>query len=510
MQLRNEAALATPGCAPNDLGLSIDIVFEWATVGEVSGRGDHADKLFEHLRWMFLFLCVSISLCSPLLAQLVNEPETSNPFLGNAPARCAVKALKLLKDARVAGFGALSGCKIESLVLWQQQEWETQQLAHQQHASGSSMAVSPTPAVLTPSSASNLFFDVISAFLTAKKFHGCPRSPNPAVRMRYIEAGIRAQQPTILIDKLLDLGRFNACQNAVRCMLGLIDVDVISPLETLLREQPELSPGEFHPGNPDFDGLVDALGQILSPAAAAPATGGAAVSGTAENPDGDSDQQEDSRLLTYGSPPGENRGSLPDGLIALLDVLTARRTGFPTANRLVLPSEPSGGFQGAAVHGAQVSTPQGQAIRIEAIGATASASAAAAVSGKDDDQHEEIIMKPQAGSLPHQTTRQQGGSEENPGSAGAPLEASGSNFTPSHGPVPALMPAGAGNDSNFWTTGLPRPSPWLMAIMLSNGADPGPVGSLLSDLVPGATELESIEQASAAAALSGTSGQSGG
>ena len=463
-----------------------------------------------------------IHLSSPPPLQLVNERETSNPFQGNDAARRTVEAFKLLKDARVAGFGALGGCRIESLVLWLQQEWETRQLVHELvhnifhsvvgRASGCSSAVSYQPAAIT---ASVLFFNVIRAFLLEVELPGCPQSPNPAVRMRYIEAGIRAQQPTMLINNQLDLGRFNACQNAAKCVLRRIKAAVASPLEALLQRQPELSPADFHPGNPDFDGLVDALGQILSPAAAGPATGGAAVSRTAaENRDVASLRQADGRLPATGSPPGGNRGSLSSDLIDFLDVQTARRTGFPTAKRMVLPSEgvPSGDFQGAAVHGGQVGTPQGQAVSIEATGASASASAAAAaaVSGGDDGQHEEIIMKPQAGAHPHQTTRQQGGSEENPGSAGAPLEASGSNFTPSHGPVPALMPAGAGNDSNFWTTGLPRPSPWLMAIMLNNGADPGPVGSLLSDLVPGATELESIEQASAAAALSGTSGQSGG
>ena len=520
----SEAALQSSGYPPCDPGLSMDIVFEWASVGKVTLPkrlwGCQNEIVMQQISVLHVFCFISHF----LLLQLVNKPETNNPFHDNDVAMCAVKALKLLKDARVAGFGALSGCKIEGMVLWLQQEWEeTRQLVHQlvrkifhsvvERASGCSMAdATPMSALTPPINASNLFFGVIGAFLPGVRLLDCHQSPNPAVRMRYIEEGIRAQQPTMLINELLDLGRFNACQNAAKCVLRRIKAAVASPLEALLQRQPELSPADFHPGNPDFDGLVDALGQILSPAAARPATGGAAVSGTAENPDGDLDQQEDSRLLTYGSPPGGNRGSLSSDLIDFLDVQTARRTGFPKANRLVLEGVPSGDFQGAAVHGGQVGTPQGQAVSIEATGASASASAAAAaaVSGGDDGQHEEIIMKPQAGAHPHQTTRQQGGSEENPGSAGAPLEASGSNFTPSHGPVPALMPAGAGNDSNFWTTGLPRPSPWLMAIMLSNGADPGPAGSLLGDLVPGATELESIEQASAAAALSGTSGQSGG
>ena len=132
----------------------------------------------------------------------MTEEEEVNPFEGDGQkgARMAVKALKLLgMSDQSAGFSKLSGTKLESLVLWQQQQ--------QRHEG------------LSPLSSWGLIKGVLTAFLPTVDIPGCPANDNPAARVRFIEKRIYTQQPSIPVRDFLDLGNFEACSNTARRVL---------------------------------------------------------------------------------------------------------------------------------------------------------------------------------------------------------------------------------------------------------------------------------------------------
>ncbi|KAG1670521.1 hypothetical protein FOA52_015386 [Chlamydomonas sp. UWO 241] len=210
----------------NDCGISASAMFtkpDAAAVGaaraRLAARAASAQKTSGRARQLLG------GLAGPRVCELMEE---SNPFEGpeGEAARCAVTALKLLKACHC--FRHVSGCMLEGVVLWQQQQLQLQQQQQLQKQGEHTLSGSQTGAIALA---------LLTLVLFQFRCEGVPESQ----RIWEMEDAAFRQQPSARTPGFVDQGDFIACRNQAT-RIGRELVELVEEVQAALQASSPLPP----------------------------------------------------------------------------------------------------------------------------------------------------------------------------------------------------------------------------------------------------------------------------